>query len=82
MECLLIVDVVLVKVWKVDKVGNLFFSKIVCNFNLLVVMVGKVCVVEVEQIVEIGELEVDQIYLLGVYVQCLVFNVNLEKCIE
>lgn len=59
MEIVLCVDVVLVKVWKVDEVGNLVFCKIVCNFNLVCVMVGRLCIVEVEEVVLVGSIDLD-----------------------
>lgn len=81
-ELLLMVDVVFVKVWKVDKFGNFIYCCIVCNFNLMCVMVGKIIVVEVEEIVENGVFDLDQVYMLGIFVQCIVLNVMFEKCIE
>lgn len=59
---------VIVKVWKVDIMGNLIFRKMVRNFNFIVVMVGKIMIVEVEEIVEVGEFDLDYIYMLGIYV--------------
>lgn len=82
MERSLRADVALVKAWKADKSGNLLFNKTARNFNPLAAMAGKVCVVEVEEIVETGELEPDQIHLPGIYVQRLVLNAAPEKRIE
>lgn len=82
MERSLRADVALVKAWKADKSGNLLFNKTARNFNPLAAMAAKVCVVEVEEIVEIGELEPDQIHLPGIYVQRLVLNATPEKRIE
>ena len=74
MERSLRADVALVKAWKADKSGNLLFNKTARNFNPLAAMAAKVCVVEVEEIVEIGEIEPDQVHLPGIYVQRLVLN--------
>jgi len=82
MEHSLTADVSLVKAWKADKSGNLLFSKTARNFNPLAAMAGKVCVVEVEEIVETGSFEPDQVHLPGVYVQRLVLNAQPEKRIE
>jgi 3-oxoacid CoA-transferase subunit A len=75
-------DVSLVKAWKADKEGNLVFRKTARNFNPVVAMCGKVTVVEVEQIVENGELDADSIHTPGVFVQRLVLNPSPEKRIE
>ncbi|MHA3885332.1 CoA transferase subunit A [Stutzerimonas degradans] len=82
MEESLTADVALVKAWKADKAGNLLFRKTARNFNPLAAMAGKVCIVEVEEIVETGELDPDQIHLPGIYVQRIVHNPNPEKRIE
>ncbi len=82
MERSLRADVALVKAWKADKSGNLLFNKTARNFNPLAAMAAKVCVVEVEEIVEIGEIEPDQVHLPGIYVQRLVINATPEKRIE
>ena len=82
MERSLRADVALVKAWKADKSGNLLFNKTARNFNPLAAMAAKVCVVEVEEIVEIGEIEPDQVHLPGIYVQRLVLNATPEKHIE
>ena len=82
MERSLRADVALVKAWKADKSGNLLFNKTARNFNPLAAMAARVCVVEVEEIVEIGEIEPDQVHLPGIYVQRLVLNATPEKRIE
>ncbi|SDU05467.1 3-oxoacid CoA-transferase subunit A [Pseudomonas pohangensis] len=82
MEHSLTADVSLVKARKADKSGNLLFNKTARNFNPLAAMAGKVCVVEVEEIVETGSFEPDQVHLPGVYVQRLVLNAQSEKRIE
>ncbi|SEJ05720.1 3-oxoacid CoA-transferase subunit A [Pseudomonas linyingensis] len=82
MERSLRADVALVKAWKADQAGNLVFNKTARNFNPLAAMAGKVCVVEVEELVETGALDADQIHLPGIYVQRIVVNPNPEKRIE
>ncbi|MHC3751049.1 CoA transferase subunit A [Stutzerimonas stutzeri] len=82
MEESLTADLALVKAWKADKAGNLLFRKTARNFNPLAAMAGEVCVVEVEEIVETGELDPDQIHLPGIYVHRIVHNPKPEKRIE
>ena len=75
-------DFSFVKAWKGDKFGNLIFRKTARNFNPMVATAGKITVAEVEELVEIGELEPDQIHTPGVYVQRIFVGQNLEKRIE
>jgi 3-oxoacid CoA-transferase subunit A len=82
MEHALVPDVALVKAWRADKSGNLQFRLTARNFNPAAAMAGKICVVEVEQIVETGAMDPDQIHLPGVYVHRLVLNAHPEKRIE
>ena len=82
LETALVADVSLVKAWKVDKAGNLVFRKTARNFNPAVAMAGKVCVAEVEELVEIGALDPDHVHLPGIYVDRIVVNSNPEKRIE
>ncbi len=82
METALHADVSLVKAWKADKAGNLVFRKTSRNFNPACAMAGKVCVVEVEEVVEIGAIDPDQVHLPGIYVDRIVHNPNPEKRIE
>lgn len=82
LEPSLTADVALVKAWKVDKAGNLVFNKTAQNFNPLCAMAGWMTVVEVEQLVETGELDPDQIHLSGIYVDRIVLNAAPEKRIE
>ncbi len=82
MEESLTADIALVKAYKADKAGNLVFNKTARNFNPLAAMAGKVCVVEVDELVETGELDPDQIHLPGIYVQRIIHNPNAEKRIE
>ena len=82
MERSLVPDVSLVKPHIADRSGNLVFRKTARNFNPNVAMAGKLTVVEVEEIVEIGTLDPDQIHLPGIYVQRIVLNATPEKRIE
>lgn len=75
-------DFALVKAWKADKFGNLIFRKTARNFNPMAATAGKITVVEVEELVEIGELDPDQIHTPGVYVQRIFQGSNYEKRIE
>ncbi|AYN95478.1 CoA transferase subunit A [Pseudomonas sp. LTJR-52] len=82
MERSLVADVALVKAIKADKAGNLVFNKTARNFNPLAAMAGKLCIAEVEQLVETGELDPDEVHLPGIFVQRIVVNANPEKRIE
>ena len=82
LETALKADVSLVKAWKADKAGNLVFRKTARNFNPACAMAGKVCVAEVEQIVEIGQIDPDHVHLPGIYVDRIVLNPHPEKRIE
>ena len=82
LENSLTADIALVKAYKADTAGNLIFRKTAQNFNPVCAMAGKVCIVEVEEIVEIGALNPDQIHLPGIYVNRIVLNANPEKRIE
>ena len=82
MERALLPELSLVKAFRADKSGNLQFRFTARNFNPAVAMAGKVCVVEVEEIVETGEMDPDQIHLPGIYVHRIVLNANPEKRIE
>lgn len=75
-------DVALVKAYKADKAGNLIFNKTARNFNPECAMSGRITIVEVEEIVEIGELDPNHIHLSGIYVQRIVVNATPEKRIE
>jgi 3-oxoacid CoA-transferase subunit A len=82
METALRGDVSLVKAWKADKAGNLVFRKTARNFNPACAMAGKVCIAEVEEIVEIGAIDPDHVHLPGIYVDRIVHNPTPEKRIE
>jgi 3-oxoacid CoA-transferase subunit A len=75
-------DFAIVKAWKGDTWGNLVFRKTSRNFNPLVATAGKVTIVEVEQLVQPGELEPDSVHLPSIYVQRIFQGTNYEKPIE
>lgn len=82
LEQALVADIALVKAYKADKAGNLIFRKTARNLNPECAMAGKLTIVEVEEIVEIGELDPDSIHLPGIYVSRIVLNAQPEKRIE
>ena len=75
-------DFAFVKAWKGDKFGNLIFRKTARNFNPMVATAGKITIAEVEELVEVGELDPDQIHTPGVYVQRIFQGKNYQKRIE
>jgi 3-oxoacid CoA-transferase subunit A len=75
-------DLAIVKAWKADESGNLVFRKTARNFNLPAATCGKVCVVEVEEVVPVGSLDPDCIHLPGVYVQRMIIGAPYDKKIE
>ena len=75
-------DLAIVKAWKADESGNLVFRKTARNFNQPAATCGKVCIVEVEEIVPVGALDADSIHLPGVYVQRMILGAPYEKKIE
>ena len=82
MERSLVADVSLVKAYMADKSGNLVYNKTARNFNPNVAMAGKITVVEVEKLVEVGEIDPDQVHTPGIFVHRIVVNANPEKRIE
>ena len=75
-------DLSIIKAWKADGSGNLVFRKTARNFNLPAATCGKICVVEVEEIVPVGSLDPDCIHLPGVYVQRMIVGAPYDKKIE
>src|SRR6266852_3199909 len=75
-------DVAIVKAWKGDKSGNLVYRMTSRNFNPMIATCGKVTVAEVEELVEIGELDPDQIHTPGIYVDRIIQGARYEKRIE
>jgi len=82
LEQSLTADIALVKAYKADKAGNLVFRKTARNFNPECAMAGKFTIAEVEQVVEIGEIDPDNIHLPGIYINRVVLNATPEKRIE
>jgi 3-oxoacid CoA-transferase subunit A len=82
MEAGIFADFALVKAWKADRLGNLVFRKTARNFNPMAATCGKVCIAEVEEIVEVGALEPDTIHTPGIFVHRLVLGTAFEKRIE
>ncbi len=75
-------DLSIIKAWKADESGNLVFRKTARNFNLPAATCGKICVVEVEELVPVGSLDPDCIHLPGVYVQRMIVGAPYDKKIE
>ena len=75
-------DYSFIKAWKGDKAGNLIFKGTARNFNPLMCGAAKVTVVEVEELVEPGELDPNQIHIPGIFVQRIFEGKNYEKRIE
>ena len=82
LETGLVADVSLVKAWKGDREGNLIFRKTARNFNPMMATAGKITIAEVEELVEVGELDPDQIHTPGIFVQRIIQSKDLEKRIE
>ena len=82
METALTADVALVKAWKADRAGNLVFRRTARNFNPACAMAGRVCVAEVEELVDTGGIDPDHVHLPGIYVDRIVVNPTPEKRIE
>jgi 3-oxoacid CoA-transferase subunit A len=75
-------DFAFVKAWKGDKFGNLIYRKTSRNFNPMVATAGKITIAEVEELVEVGELDPDEVHTPGIYVQRIFQGVNYQKRIE
>jgi 3-oxoacid CoA-transferase subunit A len=82
MERSLVADVSLVKAYMADKAGNLVYRKTARNFNPNVAMAGKITIVEVEKLVEIGEIDPDDVHTPSIFVHRIVLNAHPEKRIE
>lgn len=82
METALKADLAIVKAWKGDKEGNLVFRKTARNFNPIMAMAGKVTIAEVEELVEVGEIDPDEIHTPGIFVQRIFKGEHFEKRIE
>ena len=82
METALHADLSIVKAWKGDTEGNLVYRKTARNFNPMMATAGKVTIAEVEELVEPGQLDPDNIHTPGIYVKRIIKSVNFEKRIE
>ena len=82
LETALRADISLVKAWKADPAGNLIYRKTARNFNPAVAMAGHICVVEVEELVALGDIDPDSVHTPGIYVDRIVLNASPEKHIE
>ncbi len=82
LETSLTADLAIIKAWKADKAGNLIFRKTANNFNTACAKAGLVTVAEVEEIVEIGDLNPDQIHIPGIYIDRILLGASFEKPIE
>ncbi len=78
----IVADLAIVKAWRADETGNLMFRKTARNFNLPAATCGRICVVEVEEVVPAGALDPDGIHLPGVYVQRMIVGAPYDKKIE
>ncbi|MFZ4616317.1 MAG: CoA transferase subunit A [Rectinemataceae bacterium] len=81
MERGIVADFSIVAAWKGDRLGNLVYRKTARNFNPMAATAGRICIVEVEELVEVGELEPDQIHTPGVFVHRMIVA-SREKRIE
>ena len=82
LETALTADFAMVKAWKGDTAGNLIFKATARNFNPMMAMAGKITIAVVEELVEEGELDPDQIHTPGIFVQRIFKGVDYEKRIE
>lgn len=82
LESALTADFAIVKAWKGDKYGNLVFKGTARNFNPVMAMAGKITIAEVEELVEPGELDPNQIHTPGIFIQRIFQGTGYEKRIE
>lgn len=82
METALRADFAFVKAWKADRLGNLVYRRTARNFNPMMATAATVTIAEVEELVEVGELDPDQVHTPGVYVKRLIVGSGYEKPIE
>ncbi|HEY8960051.1 CoA transferase subunit A [Chitinophaga sp.] len=82
MELALHADFAIVKAWKGDTLGNLVFRKTTRNFSTSMARAGQITIAEVEELVQPGELEPDQVHVPGIYVRRIFKGGNYEKRIE
>jgi 3-oxoacid CoA-transferase subunit A len=82
MERGIVCDLAIIKAWQGDHAGNLVYRKTARNFNPVAATAGRVCVVEVEQLLEPGALDPDHVHTPGIYVDRILQGKNYEKRIE
>lgn len=82
LETALTADFAFVKAWKGDRHGNLIFRKTARNFNPIMATAARVTIAEVEELVEPGELDPDQVHTAGIFVQRIILGTDYEKWIE
>jgi len=82
MERALRADVSLIKAWKADRHGNLVFRKTARNFNPVMATAAELTIVEVEEFVELGQLNPDEVATPGIYVDRVVVGAEFQKPIE
>ena len=82
METGLVADLAIIKAWKGDEAGNLIYRKTARNFNPVMATAGKVTVVEVEEIVQAGELDPDNIHTPGIYINRIIKGEGYSRSIE
>jgi len=82
LETALTADFAIVKAWKGDAAGNLVFKGTARNFNPMMAMAGKITIAEVEELVELGELDPNEIHTPGIFVQRIFQGKGYEKRIE
>jgi 3-oxoacid CoA-transferase subunit A len=82
LETGLVADVSIIKAWKADTEGNLIYRKTARNFNPMMATAGKITIVEVEEIVDAGQLDADHIHTPGIFVQRIVVGTDYKKPIE
>ena len=82
METGLVADLAIIKAWKGDEAGNLIYRKTARNFNPVMATAGKVTVVEVEEILQAGELDPDHIHTPGIYINRIIKGEDYSRSIE
>jgi len=82
LEYPLVGDFALIKGYQADRMGNVTYRKTAQNFNPMMAAAGKITIVEVEEIVEVGQLDPSAIHTPGIYVQRVVLGEHYEKRVE
>jgi 3-oxoacid CoA-transferase subunit A len=82
LERALTADFALIKAWRGDRFGNLLYRKTARNFNPMMASAAKVTIAEVEELVQPGDIEPDQVHTPGIYVTRILKGARYEKAIE